>query len=681
MHHSLRSIPYQPFLIAIFIGVSIYTPNRLYFPVNTMILPMIILFCLIGIALAVFKYIQWDLNKGQIFISFTLILNFTYYSFYDSLAGKWLNHAISTFIYIALWILLIVITLKLSRSKAANLSRFMDLIAAILLLIGLANFGFYAISDAKEINSDMKDSQFESRFQRYLAEDLTAPNNNRDFYFIILDRYPGADTLNAEYEFNNSDFIKNLTSMGFIVPRESKSNYAGTDSSIPSMVNMDYYDTAIKDGYDIVNFRLWKFFKSQGFKFVYLPSIWITTYKNENADIILNPYIHSINPSYPIFQKIMFFERTLLGKIYYVLLTKNEVSIKSWQYPDQYIRTAGNEGLGRLLGVSDNSSRDRQDSTFKMVAGLADRRYASFESVNYAGYYLYCLDNRVTLQKIPSDPDQLFKANATFKVLNGLADVNAVSIESYNFPGQYIRARNSWLYIENGSDGPFKNDATFRIASPNNKWDTLDSAADLQERIRARVEAESDEERVQADRRYTRNFTLDTFKNLTQVPKIRGKKFTFAHILGWENIYDGTITNGSEYVDRIKVTNMIVEPMVKEILEESDPDPVIVVLSDHGKKPSLDAINRNRSTFAKYACYQNKSLDQDSVDAASYTINNFEAFYLPDGGDEILYPDITPINEWRMILNFYFGTDFQRTDDRSYWYSRETGICEVPHLK
>jgi len=188
MHHSLRSIPYQPFLIAIFIGVSIYTPNRLYFPVNTMILPMIILFCLIGIALAVFKYIQWDLNKGQIFISFTLILNFTYYSFYDSLAGKWLNHAISTFIYIALWILLIVITLKLSRSKAANLSRFMDLIAAILLLIGLANFGFYAISDAKEINSDMKDSQFESRFQRYLAEDLTAPNNNRDFYFIILDR-------------------------------------------------------------------------------------------------------------------------------------------------------------------------------------------------------------------------------------------------------------------------------------------------------------------------------------------------------------------------------------------------------------------------------------------------------------------------------------------------------------
>jgi len=84
----LRSRPYQPFLIAAFIGISIYAPNRHYFPVEAMILPMFILISLIGIALIILKYAQLDINKGLIFISGALLLNFTYYAVYDMLSGN-----------------------------------------------------------------------------------------------------------------------------------------------------------------------------------------------------------------------------------------------------------------------------------------------------------------------------------------------------------------------------------------------------------------------------------------------------------------------------------------------------------------------------------------------------------------------------------------------------------------
>ncbi len=47
----------------------------------------------------------------------------------------------------------------------------------------------------------------------------------------------------------------------------------------------------------------------------------------------------------------------------------------------------------------------------------------------------------------------------------------------------------------------------------------------------------------------------------------------------------------------------------------------------------------------------------------------FNAYYLPDAGAEILYPDITPVNTFRVIFNTYFGTDLPLLEDRIYFSS------------
>lgn len=522
----IRSLPYQPFLIAAFIGISIYAPNRHYFPVEAMILPMFILISLIGIALIVLKYAQLDINKGLIFISGTLLLNFTYYVVYDMLSWRWQVVSPATIIYTLLLILLIIVTWRATCSQAKEIAQILGVVTVSMVIIALANLALSINSDAKEIS--YLGDEFEAQFQRYLAEDLTSPLNKRDFYFIVIDGYRGEETTSTEFGVNNKEFIQNLTSMGFVVLNESKSNYGITDRSLPSMLNLDYYDAIKVAGYDEENNRLWRFFKSQGFTFVFLPSRWPTTVRNDYADIVLNPYpIHIDRKSkFTIFQRIMFFERTLLGKTYYSVI---------FQLFDENIPS---------ISVAGMQERITEERKFEISKFRVDQR-------------------------------------------------------------TYLNQHNDF-------------------------------------------------------------HMMYTYDNLTKIAKIPGSKYVFAHI-------DEKTCTKNELLDQ----NRRIESAICNIIANSPNKPVIVLLSDHGSRPPAKAIEDNREIYKKYASYPAGHLDQDDIYASWYTLDNFAAFYLPDGGHESIYSDMTPVNAWRMILNYYFDTDFSHIEDKHYWKWRHGGILEI----
>ena len=46
------------------------------------------------------------------------------------------------------------------------------------------------------------------------------------------------------------------------------------------------------------------------------------------------------------------------------------------------------------------------------------------------------------------------------------------------------------------------------------------------------------------------------------------------------------------------------------------------------------------------------------------------AYYFPDGDYRDLYQTITPVNTFRIVLNKYFGRDFERLPDRIYAYTQ-----------
>ena len=69
-----------------------------------------------------------------------------------------------------------------------------------------------------------------------------ASGSDPDIYYIILDAYMRADNIKVVYGYDNTAFIDALTQRGFYVATCSQSNYAYTELSLASSLNMNYLD-------------------------------------------------------------------------------------------------------------------------------------------------------------------------------------------------------------------------------------------------------------------------------------------------------------------------------------------------------------------------------------------------------------------------------------------------------
>jgi hypothetical protein len=117
-------------------------------------------------------------------------------------------------------------------------------------------------------------------------------------------------------------------------------------------------------------------------------------------------------------------------------------SIRSVNYPDRYWHLRS--GVIRLDQVSSGSgSETREDSTFKVVSGLADSSCYSFrmEDGRYARH------ENFVLRVARSDGSRLFKQDATFCPRRSFSS-DAIMLESVNYPGRFLRHRNFVVRLE-----------------------------------------------------------------------------------------------------------------------------------------------------------------------------------------------------------------------------------------
>ena len=121
--------------------------------------------------------------------------------------------------------------------------------------------------------------------------------NKPNVYFIILDAYSGSEILNELFEFDNSEFISFLNEKGFDVIKNSHSNYASTEESISSTLNMDYVHNRLPNmegeyrlgvvGRTIDNNIVMKNFKELGYQIINFNSGVGFTRSLQIADITL----------------------------------------------------------------------------------------------------------------------------------------------------------------------------------------------------------------------------------------------------------------------------------------------------------------------------------------------------------------------------------------------------------
>jgi hypothetical protein len=145
-----------------------------------------------------------------------------------------------------------------------------------------------------------------------------------------------------------------------------------------------------------------------------------------------------------------------------------------------------------------------------------------------------------------------------------------------------------------------------------------------------------------------------TLSELPVVTQLRSPKFVFAHILLPHPPYvfgpngeEQKLPDNASYADRLKgyrdqvlFANKSILPVIDSILAESKGKAIIVLEGDHG--------------IVEY------------TDGAVH-MKNLETYYFPDHKYSDLYPTITPVNSFRVILSDYFGQDYPLLKDQSYF--------------
>jgi hypothetical protein len=105
------------------------------------------------------------------------------------------------------------------------------------------------------------------------------------------------------------------------------------------------------------------------------------------------------------------------------------------------------------------------------------------------------------------------------------------------------------------------------------------------------------------------------------------------------------------YSGQARFVSGLAEQAIDAILRNSPRPPIILVQGDHGPG-------------ARWDC---SSADPEKSDVWE-RMSILSAYYLPGDGARGLYPSITPVNSFRLVLGHYFGAKLDPLPDRN-WFS------------
>ena len=134
-------------------------------------------------------------------------------------------------VYAILWILLIS---YLSEKSAKKLN----------MIIGLVFIGLIAINGYKPLINAFQNRGIQNKEVRTSAaigdqETLIAKTNDLpNLYLFIFDEYSGNEALERYTGFDNKDFYKNLTNLGFNISHTSRNYTISTSVEIPNLLNL-----------------------------------------------------------------------------------------------------------------------------------------------------------------------------------------------------------------------------------------------------------------------------------------------------------------------------------------------------------------------------------------------------------------------------------------------------------
>jgi len=237
-----------PFLMAAYPALAMMAANVDQVEMTVVLRPLLLSLLLCALLYGVSALLIRRPEAAPLLTTWWLLLFFAYGHAYEALravtvAGESLGrhrYLVVVWIVLALggawWIL--------RRRDWGRTARVLTAVSAVAVALPMAQLAVFAVENS--MLSAEREASVTASEVGLLPEGqvLTAPVGEPlpDVYHIILDGYGRSDTLEQVYDYDNSEFIHGLESLGFVVAECSQSNYAQTELSIASATNLQYLD-------------------------------------------------------------------------------------------------------------------------------------------------------------------------------------------------------------------------------------------------------------------------------------------------------------------------------------------------------------------------------------------------------------------------------------------------------
>lgn len=176
---------------------------------------------------------------------------------------------------------------------------------------------------------------------------------------------------------------------------------------------------------------------------------------------------------------------------------------------------------------------------------------------------------------------------------------------------------------------------------------------------------------------------LEQFEALRTAMAMPGPTFTFAHILLPHEPFvfdrrgryvsmlaDARRGRTRNYIEQTQYTNSLISAFLDDLLDVPEPDrPIVVIQADEGPHPVRYKLDEAGFDWEQAT---------DAELREKFQILN--AYLLPGLDDPGLYPSISPVNTWRLILGRYFGADLPLLDDRSYIFRSKARVYDYSEV-
>lgn len=320
----------HPLLFASFPIISLYSANVWQVDWNATLAPMVVSVSVtFGVLLAAVRaFKDWD--RGALAVTTVIVLMLAYTNVAFALSASFPQR-----ILLIIWTLIMLLAVPIA---VARLHMNLRLVSQTLCVVGLSLVFVPTVSIITSgAMSSPNTSQPGSSAIEVNASAPVPKEESRDIYYIILDRYASAETLEEVYGYDNSEFLAFLEAAGFNVIRDAVANYSMTPLSLASSLNMEYLDTlASAEGTQSSDYKplyslmadnsVCRVLRTHGYTHVHVGgSYWEPTSKNVYADVCYSP------PG-----RISEFSAVLLGRLTYLQNLLRNLGV--WQHASGQLR-------------------------------------------------------------------------------------------------------------------------------------------------------------------------------------------------------------------------------------------------------------------------------------------------------------------------------------------------------